>query len=52
MLCGNSAQSPSATLDVSSTSLLLNLLALYLKKEEGLFSEDLREREKLSSSAK
>jgi hypothetical protein len=45
-------RSHSVTLDVNSTSLLLNLLALYLKKEKGLFSEDLHEREKLSSSAK
>jgi hypothetical protein len=45
-------QSPSVTLDVNSISFLLKLLALYLKKEKGLFTEDLHEREKLSSSAK
>jgi hypothetical protein len=45
-------QSPSVTLDLNSTSFLLKLLALYLKKEKGLFTEDLYEREKLSSSAK
>jgi hypothetical protein len=45
-------QSPSVTLDVNSTSSLLDLLALYLKKEKGLFSEDLHEREKLSRSVK
>jgi len=37
-------QSPSVTLDVNSTSFLLELLALYLKKKKGLFTEDLHER--------